>query len=56
MPRLLWTQREDIGPRARVLHALAYDSARARVVLFGGNALLAPFNDTWEWDGGSGSR
>jgi hypothetical protein len=32
------------------MHALAYDSARGRVVLFGGfgpNALA----DTWEWDG-----
>jgi hypothetical protein len=47
MPRLLWTQRQDVGPSKRAGHAMAYDSARARVVLFGG----ADLRDTWEWDG-----
>ena len=33
-------------------HALAYDSGRSRVVLFGGeDAAFAPLGDTWEWDG-----
>src|SRR5215475_3127545 len=54
MPRLLWTQKQDIGPQGRVLPAMAYDSTRARVVLFGGNTLqvgIPPLGDTWEWDG-----
>src|SRR5262249_46533077 len=40
------------GPPARCSHGLACDSARRRVVLFGGittNSSL--FGDTWEWDG-----
>lgn len=32
---------------ARSSHAMAYDSARGRVVLFGGQGS----SDTWEWDG-----
>ena len=40
------------SPAARADHALAYDAARGKVVLFGGsdrnNNLLA---DTWAWDG-----
>src|SRR5262249_25458824 len=33
-------------------HALAYDSARKRVVLFGGHsATSVNLSDTWEWDG-----
>lgn len=54
MPRLLWTQKQDMGPIGRFQHAMAYDSARARVVLFGGASLqpeVARLNDTWEWDG-----
>ena len=42
-------------PRARGWHAMAYDSARDRVVLFGGNVTTYPcyavLSDTWEWDG-----
>lgn len=30
---------------------LADDSARARVVLFGGRSFATPFDETWEWDG-----
>jgi hypothetical protein len=33
---------------ARFNHAMAYDAARQRVVLFGGGGTLS---DTWEWDG-----
>jgi hypothetical protein len=53
MPRLLWTQKQDIGPRRRYQHAMAYDAARARVVLFGGIdvGLTVSLGDTWEWDG-----
>jgi hypothetical protein len=50
MAKLLWTQKQDIGPNPRNGHAMAYDSARGRVVLFGGEGNV-PFNDTWEWDG-----
>jgi hypothetical protein len=47
----LWTQRQDMGPSARYATALAYDSQRDRVVLFGGIAYGLPygyFGDTWE--------
>jgi hypothetical protein len=47
----LWTQRQDMGPSVRYGHALAYDSERDRVVLFGGYAFLPPggyLSDTWE--------
>src|SRR5262249_16681152 len=40
------------SPPPRSLHALAYDSARARTLLFGGrDAIYAPLGDTWEYDG-----
>ncbi len=46
-----WTQRTPAtSPPARWGHALAYDAARQRVVLFGGYA-DGYLNDTWEWDG-----
>ena len=38
--------------RATVLHAMVYDTARQRVVLFGGvSAPIGSVNDTWEYDG-----
>lgn len=47
-----WVQRQDIGPSSRVDHALAYESARSRVVLFGGDrGASPPLGDTWSWDG-----
>ena len=47
-----WTQVADTGPAARSGHSLAYDSARNRVVLFGGRTGTNPVvGDTWEWDG-----
>jgi len=50
--RWLWTQKEDIGPSPRWGVAMAYETARRRVVLFGGTDVGgSPFNDTWEWDG-----
>jgi hypothetical protein len=52
MAKLLWTQKQDIGPRSRVGHAMTYDAGRQRVVLFGGDSLGGTlFGDTWEWDG-----
>ena len=35
----------------RTAHAMAYDAARQRVVLFGGSPTAATSGDTWEWDG-----
>jgi hypothetical protein len=52
MARVLWTQKEDIGPPARIGHAMVYDLARQRVTLFGGDSLNGTLHrDTWEWDG-----
>lgn len=53
-----WTEivAPGIKPRARFGHAVAYDAARKRVVLFGGYADSDPMTDTWTWDGASWSR
>jgi Galactose oxidase, central domain len=52
MAKVLWTQKQDVGPSARGEHAIAYDATRQRVLLFGGRAGGAtPQGDTWEWDG-----
>src|SRR5262249_42650455 len=45
-----WEQ-VDPKPPARTSHALAYDSARSRTVLFGGYDGGRYLSDTWEWDG-----
>ncbi|MEM7201566.1 MAG: kelch repeat-containing protein [Planctomycetota bacterium] len=43
------------SPPAREQHAMAYDAARDRVIVFGGQGelFMPPFykDDTWEWDG-----
>jgi hypothetical protein len=49
-PSANWTQLSSQGPSAREGASLAYDSARGRTVLFGGNGDLS---DTWEFDGTS---
>jgi hypothetical protein len=47
-----WTQRfPSVSPGGRYCHAMAYDSNRQRVVLFGGYDGTADKNDTWEWNG-----
>jgi len=50
-----WTQESlQNGPPARFGHAVAYDSVRGQVVLFGGRgeSQSSPLlNDTWVWDG-----
>jgi len=51
MAKLLWTQKQDIGPAARSRFDMVYDSSRSRVVLFGGQTGNAGTNDTWEWNG-----
>lgn len=43
-----WNQVSMSGPSPRHGAAMAYDSHRKRVVLFGGNGAM---DDTWEWDG-----
>ncbi|MBN2360968.1 MAG: hypothetical protein JXR83_16045, partial [Deltaproteobacteria bacterium] len=54
-----WIDRTPAGdnPPARVEHALAFDSVRNRVVLFGGWGQIdgqeIVWQDTWEWDGQS---
>jgi hypothetical protein len=45
-----WTLRATTGPSARFLHAMAYDSDRRVVVLFGGIS-NGDRDDLWEWDG-----
>ena len=51
-----WLQRAPAqSPPGMAGHALAYDVARDRTVLFGGaSSVLAP--ETWEWDGTNWSR
>ncbi|MDX2153562.1 MAG: hypothetical protein SFV54_22645 [Bryobacteraceae bacterium] len=50
-----WTQiPAGAGPVARELSGAAYDSARRRLVLYGGAAVKprqGRLEDTWEWDG-----
>src|SRR5262249_3037542 len=48
-----WTQRHPASPPAeRSSMWMAYDAARQRVVMFGGDAVDVGFtNQTWTWDG-----
>jgi hypothetical protein len=47
-----WTLANPVhAPSPRMLHAMAYDEARQRVVLFGGIANSTELDETWEWDG-----
>jgi hypothetical protein len=47
-----WTQaRPASSPPARFGAGIAYDSARAEVVLFGGGTRGAGLGDTWTWNG-----
>jgi immunoglobulin I-set domain protein len=46
-----WTQAAASGPSPRLVSAMAYDSLRARTVLYGGYGPAAGFADLWEWDG-----
>jgi hypothetical protein len=51
--RLDWALKSPTTqPSSRYRHAMAFDSARDRVVLFGGQDINNNrFQDTWEWDG-----
>lgn len=47
-----WTLRSPpTRPGARYAHAMAYDTIRKRVVVFGGHLTTDPTNETWEYDG-----
>jgi uncharacterized protein (TIGR03437 family) len=47
-----WTQKSpQNSPPALSSHAMAYDSARGQVVLFGGLNSIGISGDTWVWDG-----
>jgi hypothetical protein len=54
-----WVERQDMGPRGRSQHTMAFDSTRNRLVLFGGTPAVgqvSQLGDTWEAvDSGSGS-
>jgi hypothetical protein len=39
------------SPSARLEHAMAFDVARGKAVLFGGKNDFEALGDTWEWDG-----
>ena len=44
-----WTHRQDIGPLARLSHAMSFDTARRTIVLFGGTTdFTNMLQDTWE--------
>lgn len=48
----VWIKRTPVtSPPVRELHALAYDIARQRTVLFGGRNGTTMYSDVWEWDG-----
>ena len=46
-----WTRVATTGPPPRFVSAMAYDAARAEVVLFGGSVPDGYLGDTWVWDG-----
>ena len=46
-----WTEIKSLGPGKRFMHAMAYDAARDRTILYGGSDGPQTFADTWEWDG-----
>jgi hypothetical protein len=52
-----WARVDAPGPQPRMDIAMVYDSARDRIVLFGGSGADAvDLTDTWEWDGRAWSK
>ncbi|MFZ4573746.1 MAG: immunoglobulin domain-containing protein [Phycisphaerales bacterium] len=52
-----WSRVATAGPAPRAGHSMVYDSARGRVVLFGGlGATGNLYRDTWEWGNGQWTR
>jgi hypothetical protein len=49
---------EEPWPAPRIRSAMVFDEARSSAIIFGGvgDDPLAPFDDTWTWDGSSWSR
>ena len=43
-----WIQRQNMRPKARRGHSMAYDSDRDRIILFGGVEISDNLGDTWE--------
>ena len=43
--------RPATSPEPRMMHAMAYDAPKGRIVLYGGTTAAATADDTWEWDG-----
>ncbi len=55
----VWTRRPNGAPGmiSRRGHAMVYDAARGKTVVFGGrDSNNAPMNDTWEWNGAAWTR
>src|SRR5262245_43201775 len=57
----VWDPSPDLGPRPRDRHTAVYDSARQRLLIYGGRVPddpgpIIPMSDTWAYDlaGGSG--
>ena len=52
LPSRRWTELRPPGaiPAARFGHTLVYDSARRRLILFGGRSAAGPLDDTWVFD------
>lgn len=47
-----WSPRHTAhAPSPRWNYSVAYDSARRRLVLYGGEDFTTDFTETWEWDG-----
>ncbi len=47
----------SVSPSSRDLHAMVFDIARNRLILFGGvDSGSRPLGDTWSWDGSSWTR
>jgi hypothetical protein len=47
-----WTEiKPATSPPVRAGHAMAFDAARGRAVVFGGGGGTTDLDDTWEWDG-----
>jgi len=46
-----WIDMKVTGPTPRNGAAMAYDSVRGKIVLFGGSTTESVSGETWEWDG-----
>ena len=52
-----WTQQSPVNhPPPSYGHAIAYDTARNQILLFGGTYIIGYRNDTWLWDGTNWAR